>query len=375
MKASIRTKSDRAKLPPRREPYWERLQTGAYVGYRKLKNGEGTWIARWRDEHGKQHYKALGQFDAYDEAQKSAQEWIRQCENGISPKATTVEQACRDYVDHLRTHKGEAAAHDAEIRLKRLAYGQKIGKIDLDRLKASDVRAWLNSQVAESDDPEIVRKSKTSANRCFVTLSAALSHAWKSGLVATNTAWRTVAKFPSVSKRREVFLSLDERRRLLNACEDDLRDFVIGLLLTAARPGELAKVTVGDFDRKNGTLVLCGKTGRRTVSLSSAAIEHFTKMSKGKLRGAYLFMRADGLPWTADRWKFIFKRIVKEIGLRGDTCLYNIRHTAISEMIMSGVDAFTVARLAGTSTTMIDKHYGHLVHASARSRLDQAQMI
>jgi hypothetical protein len=55
--------------------------------------------------------------------------------------------------------------------------------------------------------------------------------------------------------------------------------------------------------------------------------------------------------------------------------LYAVRHTAISELIAGGMDTFIVARLAGTSTAMIDKHYGHLRHAQNRARLDAVAML
>ncbi len=54
MSNEIDSKTKRDKLAPRREPYWAPLQKGAAVGFRKLENGTGTWIARWRDEEGKQ---------------------------------------------------------------------------------------------------------------------------------------------------------------------------------------------------------------------------------------------------------------------------------------------------------------------------------
>lgn len=50
--------------------------------------------------------------------------------------------------------------------------------------------------------------------------------------------------------------------------------------------------------------------------------------------------------------------------------MYSLRHRAISEMISSGIDSFEVARMAATSTAMIDKHYGHLRHDRMRAKLD-----
>jgi hypothetical protein len=55
--------------------------------------------------------------------------------------------------------------------------------------------------------------------------------------------------------------------------------------------------------------------------------------------------------------------------------MYTLRHVAISELIMGGMDSFIVARLAGTSVAMIEKHYGHLRHKDTRLKLDAVRMM
>ena len=61
--AKIETRSARAKCEKRREPYWAKLSTGCFVGYRRAAGGIGTWIARYRDGKGRQRYEALGPAD------------------------------------------------------------------------------------------------------------------------------------------------------------------------------------------------------------------------------------------------------------------------------------------------------------------------
>jgi integrase len=45
---------------------------------------------------------------------------------------------------------------------------------------------------------------------------------------------------------------------------------------------------------------------------------------------------------------------------------YRWRHTAISTLLMLGVDVPTVAELTGTSPEMINKHYSHLAAAAEK---------
>ena len=54
----------RDELKARREPYWQRLRAGCYLGFRpSLRGGAGTWIARAYDaDASKYRVKSLGDF-------------------------------------------------------------------------------------------------------------------------------------------------------------------------------------------------------------------------------------------------------------------------------------------------------------------------
>ena len=54
----------RERLKAQREPHWQRLRTGCFLGFRPSKRGgKGTWIARAYDEDsGKYRVKSLGDF-------------------------------------------------------------------------------------------------------------------------------------------------------------------------------------------------------------------------------------------------------------------------------------------------------------------------
>lgn len=378
MANDIDSKTKRDKLAPRREPYWSPLQKGAAVGFRKLDNGNGTWVARWRDDEGKQKYRALGEFDKFDEAAKAARAWVESCETGAKPGVTTVKEACEDYVKALRAEGRHSTAKDAEGRFTRLVYEASIGKLPIDKLRATNVSAWLNDQIEDDEDAdeEDVRRSKDSANRNLATLKAALNRARQHRLVATDAGWATVQKFPKVgAARSDAFLSIEQRKALFDACPTDLAQFVKAALLTGARPGELAALNAGDFDKKLGALTLTGKTGRRTVAVSAAAAAFLAEACKDKLPAAPMFVTGYGTRWNKDAWKKVFKSAADAAKLPDTVVMYSLRHTAISEMILADMDSFIVAKLTGTSVAMIEANYGHLRHGVVAAKLDRIAML
>jgi integrase len=382
MAIDLKSKTTRSTLAVRREPYWQRVAAGFFVGYRVLDSGDGTWITRLRGEDGKQKqkYKALGTFDKFDDAVKAATAWRDLVEMGVTNTDETVIGACADYVKDLKSRKGDKASNEAKARFKRLVDEADIGRVRLNKLTPKVVRDWLNAQVAEpseddDDEAEVIRKSKDSANRNLRTLKAALNLAKRNGLVASDFAWVSVQQFQDVGRRRESILSSEQRKALLEKCSKEFEPFVRGLLLTGMRPGELAGIRAADFDKAHGTLGVSGKTGRRVVTLSSAAAEFFAKQCKGKVGKANVFLTEWNVPWNKDSWKLLFREAADAAGLPEDHVLYTLRHTAISEMLIAGLSIGIVSQLCGTSPEMIGKHYGHLLHGQTREALDRVRAI
>ena len=382
MATKIDTKTARDGLKARREPYWHKLTTGLHLGYRKPVVGEGTWIGR-RTEGSKKSYQSLGQFfdsdkpkkKAFDDARTAAAEWAGQTDAGVEVHGMTVEAACRAYVAAKRSERGDATANDAGGRFARLVYGNGFGALRLDKLTTTRVRSWRDGQLPKGVDEEEARRAKDSINRNLSTLKAALNMAASDRLVATDAGWKTVTAFREVGRRRELFLTREQRAGLTEACPSTLKGLVIGLTLTALRPGELAACRVSDFDKTAGTLnIRKSKTEARIVPLSSAASAFFTQQSRNRIGASPLLPDDFGKHWNKDGWKKPFKTAVAASKLPRETVAYSLRHASISELLVSGMDMHTVAKIAGTSTDMIDKHYGHLCVERTRKQLDAAAL-
>ncbi|WP_168793654.1 tyrosine-type recombinase/integrase [Paraburkholderia aromaticivorans] len=376
MADSIKTKTSRAKLTARREPYFEAIRKGVFVGFRKLESGAGTWIGRYRLADGKQTFKSFGDDLAeFDDARKAVEKWAEALDGGVQNKSTTVSDACEAYVKKLLVDNSPASSKDADYRFKRLVYGHRFGTLDLSKLRAFEVEGWRNGQLDadDPDDEESYNRAKDSANRNLASLKAALNYALKCQLTATDTGWKGVNKFPKVGARREGLLTVTQRRALLEAMPIEMRALSTALLMTGARPGEVANANASDYDRNTGRLWLDGKTGRREVPLSTAARGFFDEQSKDKIGNAPLLTNAFASRWTAAQWGKAFRE-ARDAASLPDAVLYCMRHTYISEAIAQGIDVFTVAKLTGTSVAIIQSNYGALTD-NIVERLDRVAVM
>lgn len=383
----IDTKTGRDRLKPRREPYWSKVRAGSFVGFRKT-DDSGYWIARSRrrDDSGKycQQYNSLGEITSmdFDEAMAAAEQWFDVLSNpgAVRVKRGTVAHACEAYAAELEAEGREAAAKDARDRFKQLVNDDELGNVDTSVLTRDDVIAWRDRIRTDARGPAAV-------NRHLRTLKAALNKSIELGYAANPVAWQSVKQFSNAESRREIFLNAKQRAALIDAAAPDLQAFVKGLLLTAARPGELGRATVADFDARQGNVTLRSAKGRdgviksRSVPLTAAGVRLFKTAAQGKLPKAPLFTRDNGEPWEKTPLSRAMRATVTGANAKTagtvpvGTCGYTCRHTAISEWLSAGIDGVTVAKLAGTSVLMIEKHYHKFIRQPAMDKLSGINLI
>jgi site-specific recombinase XerD len=382
--------SARERLVERREPYWgPPVERGLFVGFRRLRHG-GNWIARYRNEDGKQVYQALGTVSTerdYESATKEARRWRKSVDAGIQTREVeTIADACADYVKTLRRAKREKTAADAEKRFARIVDQDALGKVKLANLRERHLLEWRERMEtgtfaalpSKKGRPPAPRPMTPSAfKRNLSTLKAALNHAVAKRYVSPDRAheWSMVQPDREADQRRELHLDRDQRRALLENLAGGLRDLAECVALTGCRPGDPALVLRKHYDSRTGSVAFATKDHPRTIPLSPTARALFDRLAKAKLPNAHLFTQEDGRPWTPADWGKGVRAAVIRGGLPPKTVLYTLRHTWITEAIIGGMDLLTVAKLVGTSLAMIEKHYGHLVESAARDKLQQIDFL
>lgn len=389
MATRIDTVASRDKLKPRREPYWHRLRRGCYLGFRKMTNdGAGVWIARARDEEAgptKQVYESLGDFGAlpdhqrFDAASKAAQAWFEHLGRGGTKGGATVADACSRYVKYLRAHKTDRAADDADARFKNYVLNNpKLASTELTKLTPLQLEAWrkaLKELPTRSGGRRGELRSESTLNRDMTCFRAALNLSFLDGLVTSDFAWRSKLRpIKNADRRRELYLDRAQRLKFIAKAPPDLAAFLRGLCQIPLRPGALAKLTAGDYDKRLKVLkVGQDKAGKdRRIKIPDVTATFFEEASKDKLPSAPLLARADGKAWNKDAWKGPVKEAVAAAKLPDGTTAYTLRHSVISDLVHDGLDLLTVAQISGTSVVMIERHYGHLrgeVAATALAKL------
>jgi integrase len=387
MAAKIDTVSARRDLKALHAPYWQKLGVGLHVGFRKITaQSVGTWIARFREDSGKYQLHSLGSLetftgaDRYAEAVKQANAWFDHRGRGGSNEALTVEQACQRYVQQSRDEGREANAKDAESRFKRWVYPNKaLSATPVMKLTPAMLNTWRIALVKTPLIPQDRTKehsearATSSVNRDVATFKAALNLAFRDGQATSDYAWKSkLVIVKDATGRRDCYFDLTQRRALIAHAAPDHAAFITALSLVPLRPGAVAALTVSNFDRRLDVLTIgkdkYGKDRKITLPPSTAAF--FAEQAKGKLPTAFLFARAGGQCWDKNSWKKPFKAAAKAAGLPPEAVTYNLRHSAITDLIaLHRLDTMTVAQLSGTSLAMIEKHYGHLLREHAADAL------
>jgi hypothetical protein len=250
----LETRSARSQLRGRGKPYWCSVEKGVHLGYRRPRGrrgrpaGAGAWVIRQYLGSGAYLTETIAVADDFSDADTvvgiltfwQAVDLVRarmvkraHGAAGVPGAPVTVRAICEAYLEFMEAHRKTAA--DSQYRLEAFVY-PNLGDIDAETLTADVVRKWLAHLAAsaprvrtksgakqqyrnhDAGDDESVRKRKTSANRTWGTLRAALNFAVADGKLS-NVGWQRVKPFKGVSSARVRFLSLDQCRRLINACD------------------------------------------------------------------------------------------------------------------------------------------------------------
>lgn len=364
------------------EPYWQRIRPGCFLGYcPAARGGEGTWSARAYDPDTLKYRKrTLGVFAdqpgnaRFALAKQHAEKFAELVESGglIAAKVLTVADACKAFA---------ADRPYDEARFRRYVYSKPIASVKLDRLRRHHILKWRDDMVQQ---PALVGRSRnkganltrprslSTVNRDMAVLRTALGRVLSPGRPGSEAAWQEGLKpYRNATRRRTLYLDLEQRRSLIQGVEAEAVPFVSALCQLPMRPGAVAGLNVSDFDRRTSELSIGkDKTGQfRRIKLPEQASSLMAGQTTDRPPDAPLFARANGTRWVKETWRHPIAAAVALAGLPPATTAYTLRHSTITDLVLAGLPILTIAQISGTSVEMIERHYGHLVSDAALEAL------
>ena len=303
------------------------------------------------------------------EARMAAQAHRLEVQTGGIPKklrGTSVSLADYlrgEYLDRAKASKRSWKADESKIRCHLIPFmGEKVRLSDVTE---ADVEAYLEHLLSKG-------LAESTRDRHLALIGSVYREAKKLGWVNHSPTDGLSMLLPDNAKRR--FLDRDELDRLMRVCQSAMQSELPGLnpevaaltiflVSTGLRVGEALCLTFDDFNRSTHTLYLAASKTKskksRHIPLNGTAefivLEQLEKHGTG-----YLFQGTN--PGKAISANLpAFKRLVRAAGLSEDLSFHTLRKTFISQLLMSGVDVFTVSKLAGHSSVVTtEKAYGFL---------------
>lgn len=388
--SALETRSARSRLKVRGKPYFRLIEPGLHLGYRKLPSGPGTWIARRYSGEGAYTVVNLrtpdGQLVIADDFADADGEHVMdfaQAQNAARGRRAarqaggyTVADVMDGYLEFL-AGDGRSASSLYDTRLRDKTHIRPpLGKLKVAALTPDRLRCWRDDmakapariRTREGDKQRHrnvteTRARRATANRNWTVLRAALNHAFRDGKIESDTAWRKVTPYRGVETARARYLTIAEAKRLINAADLEFRPMVEAALQTGCRYGELCRLVVGDFNSDSGTLAIRqSKSGNpRHVVLTDEGAALFARLTAGRAGDEPILRKRRGGPFLRSDQFLPMRDAVRRAKIMPPISFHGLRHTWASLSVMAGAPLMVVARNLGhASTTMVEKHYGHL---------------
>jgi integrase len=385
----LNSRSSRRPLKARREPYWRSIDRGFHIGYRKHKDGGGSWIARARLEDKSYKFQQIGKADDiqdadgvavmdFSQAQAEARSWyeqLKKMEKGVGVIDYTVKDAMDDYLDYLEMNTKSAKQSKYTIEAHILpVFGHK----KVSDLTADEIKRWFKditvtqprkrsrvggiSYKDEENTEEYMRRRKSSANRILTVLKAGLNKAVENRKVQSDDAWRIVKPYRNVDHAKERFLTLNECVRLINACDPEFRKLVKAALYTGCRYGELTRMVVSDYNPDTATITIAkSKTyKKRNIRLDVQGRSFLDQEIIGKLGADLIFTKSEStgqVQWGKSHQTRRMKNACQIAKITPAIGFNILRHTYASQLVSAGVSMSVIAELLGNSVRICEKHY------------------
>lgn len=181
---------------------------------------------------------------------------------------------------------------------------------------------------------------------------------------------------------RDFVLSRQKEDAYLAGSVQPLTDIAVLILEAGLRIGEALNLAWRDVEldalagsRFGYIRIRDGKSknARRTIPLTDRAAE-MLRNRKELASGELVFSSRAGRPYLVTSINHLHQRARAAVGLSRDFVIHWLRHTMLTRLGESGVDAFTIMRIAGHSSITVSQRYVHPTPEAVERAFERLQL-
>jgi integrase len=184
--------------------------------------------------------------------------------------------------------------------------------------------------------------------------------------------WKEIDRVPKIrllsgERTRDFVLSRQAETLYLAACPQPLHDLAMLILETGLRIGEALSLDWADVNleplpgaRFGYLRVRDGKSknARRTIPLTDRA-SSMLRVRRDATAAPQAFANREGRRYLVTSVNHLHQKARTGLKLSKDFVIHSLRHTMLTRLGESGVDAFTIMRIAGHSNVTVSQRYIH----------------
>ncbi len=312
-------------------------------------------ITTGTDEHGKPICKLLSPkayFPTYNDAYQALMVYNRE---GYNPSRDTTFKMLYDEWSqkYYKDVSAQAvAAHSAAWQYLSPIYDSKVCDVKIKQLREVVETA---SKMAGGKSREASSNTKKNMK---ILLNLLYDYAVENEITDKNYARsfnlsKNISKEAAKAEKEHIPFSVNERKILWQHKDDDYIDMILINCFTGFRPYELLQIRIADVDLDNWTITGGMKTdaGYNRIVPIHTAIRSFVKdryETSSKLGSEYLFIDPDKhRPFTRDRYRWRFDRVVKLLGLNPNHRPHDPRKDFVTMAKKANVDEYAIKRIVG----------------------------
>jgi integrase len=283
--------------------------------------------------------------------------------NFLTIQKITLNDLWIEYKQYSRLRKTEASQKGIESHVKELLvlWGHK----PIDSITTKDIILAQNQWLEEG-------KAKKTVNNRIILLRAILKYAKEKQFLSRLPETKQLR----LDKLPPKFYSQEEINTMLTKFKPFVRDYVVILLNTGMRAGELKRLEWRNVDLKKRTIMVeVAKSHKfRSIPINNNLFDHLQTMLKKARKEQQYVIEAQTLegkmvndiynPFTSE---------MKKHKLKGN--VHMLRHTFASRLVQNGVSIYEVKELLGhadVTTTMI---YAHLAPDNMKNAVHKLDFI